>query len=72
MGQKIKINKMDHPYKIYESSLLWEVMQKALDKMINNNDIILNTSEVYVIGFLCKQLDQEKLLNTAIQHNDIS
>lgn len=51
---------MDHPYKIYESCLLWEVIQKALNETNSNNDIIFNTPKERVCNwFICMQIDKK-------------
>ena len=47
---------MNHPYKEFETSPLWSVIASALKDLVDNDDLILNTSENYVIGYLCKRV----------------
>ncbi len=58
---------MHHPYKKYEDSWLWETIKNSLAEMQKNNDIIVTTSEEYVIGYFCKKPDEEKLLNPDVR-----
>ncbi|UAY50886.1 hypothetical protein [Ferruginibacter albus] len=49
---------MEHPYKEYENSLLWATINSALNELKNNNDISINTSPEYIIGYLCKKITE--------------
>jgi hypothetical protein len=54
---------MEHPYKKYEDSLLWEQIKKSLHELEVNKDIAIKTSQYYVIGYLCQQLSENELIN---------
>ena len=56
---------MNHPYKIYENSLLWETIKRGLEELLENQDLELTTREEYVVGFLCKTIIDVNLINTA-------
>lgn len=47
---------LKHPYKEFEQTQLWELIEDALDDLIKNQDIELTTRKEYVIGYLCKTL----------------
>ena len=48
------MKKITHPYKEYEQTYLWELIDKAMDDLVKNQDIELTTRKEYVIGYLCK------------------
>ena len=48
----------NHPYKKYESLNIWRAVRHELNELIANNDIELTTAPEYVIGSLCKALDE--------------
>lgn len=47
---------LNHPYKEFEETQLWNVIENALDALVENQDIELTTKREYVIGYLCKSL----------------
>lgn len=49
---------MEHPYKDYENSRTWNVINKLIKDLVDNNDIELLTPKEYVIGYLCKGLSK--------------
>ncbi len=53
---------ISHPYKEYEKTQLWKLIDKAIDDLIKNQDIELTTRKEYVVGYLCKNL-KSKLEN---------
>ncbi|SFF87613.1 hypothetical protein [Prevotella sp. KH2C16] len=50
---------MEHPYRKYESSPRWPVIRKLIEDLEANNDLILQTPMEYIVGYLCKGLEQE-------------
>jgi|JI81BgreenRNA_FD_contig_41_2687786_length_1108_multi_1_in_0_out_0_2 hypothetical protein len=48
-----------HPYKQYENTHLWELINSAIDDLITNQDIELTTRKEYVIGYLCKVINSD-------------
>jgi len=50
---------LNHPYKEFEGTKLWELIENALDNLIENQDIELTTRKEYVIGYLCKKLNSK-------------
>ena len=47
---------MQHPYIKYEQDKTWTVVNDLINDLINNNDIELQTSIEYVVGYICKGL----------------
>lgn len=45
---------MEHPYKEYETSELWQPIRSSVEDLIENNDIELFTPIEYVVGYLVK------------------
>ena len=52
--------KSKHPYEEFENSELWNIIEKALNDLVENQDIALNTRKEYVIGFFCKNIQYNK------------
>ncbi len=50
---------MCHPYKKYESSSYWPVIRKLIEDLEDNNDLELQTPIEYIVGYICKGLEQE-------------
>lgn len=60
----------NHPYEKFENTKLWRVIEQSISDLEDNQDLKLSTVREYVIGFICKKLDEHKLLNeTAIIEN---
>ena len=47
---------MEHPYKEFESMVLWKTIDKAIGDLEENQDLELKTPREYVVGYLCKNL----------------
>jgi hypothetical protein len=63
MALKIKTNKvMNHPYVQYEDTFLWNTIKDAIGQLKTNKDIEIITNEKYIIGFLCKSLQDNGLI----------
>jgi hypothetical protein len=50
---------MIHPYVAYESTSNWKALNEAIDELVANSDLIEKTNRAYIVGFLCKALDEE-------------
>ena len=59
--KQIKINdeRNIHPYKQYENTHLWELINSAIDDLTTNQDIELTTRKEHVIGYLCKVINSD-------------
>jgi hypothetical protein len=47
---------IQHPYKRYEASPQWQILNEALDALVENGDLQETTNRVYVVGYLCQAL----------------
>lgn len=50
------MKEIKHPYQEYEQTQLWELINKAIDDLVKNQDIEITTRKEYVIGYLCKTI----------------
>jgi hypothetical protein len=56
-GRKTKTNNLlQHPYKEYEASALWQVVEQAIDSLVKNGDIEEKTHRNYIVGYICKSV----------------
>jgi len=47
---------LNHPYKSYENTDLWNTIKKGILDLVENNDLELNTPIEYIVGYLCERL----------------
>ena len=47
---------IQHPYKRFEGSPQWRVIDKAIDDLVGNDDIEERTNRAYIVGYLCHML----------------
>ncbi len=53
---------MKHPYQKFENTKLWQVIEKAISDLEENQDLKLTTLKEYVVGYICNQLTEERLV----------
>jgi hypothetical protein len=46
----------DHPYRQFESTRQWSVLDRAIGDLVENHDLSEATAHEYVVGYLCKAL----------------
>jgi|GEM_PF-1649350 hypothetical protein len=56
MKKRTDRDKDDHPYQDYESLPVWNVLNNAIEDLIQNQDILEQTKRELIVGFLCKRL----------------
>lgn len=44
---------------MYENTKLWGILEKVIDDLVENQDLIENTPREYIIGYFCKKLNEE-------------
>ena len=49
-----------NPYDKYKENPAWPVIEKALNDLVENQDIIFQTVPDYVIGYIVKKLEEAK------------
>lgn len=50
---------MSHPYKQFEKTRLWMVLEEGLAELIENDDVEEKAPSEYIIGYLCKKISDE-------------
>lgn len=58
---------MQHPYIKYEQDKTWTVVNDLINDLINNNDIELQTSIEYVVGYICKGLLDSQVIKGGVK-----
>jgi hypothetical protein len=48
-----------HPYKQYQGTLLWNLVEKAIQDLVDNSDLVEQTSRAYIVGHICKVIEDE-------------
>ena len=61
---------MKHPYAEFEKTLLWKALDTAMSDLQKNQDVVLTTTQQHVIGYLCQQLVQQRLVIAASVKKD--
>ena len=46
----------NHPYKTYEGSPIWSVVETAIADLVGNQDIEETTRREYIVGYLVQQI----------------
>lgn len=54
---------MSHPYEQFEGTPLWEAINKGIDDLVENNDIEETTRREYIVGYLCKLINESVTKN---------
>lgn len=53
----------NHPYKTLMSLYAWDVIEKTLNDLGRNQDLVLQTSKEYVIGYLLQELINAEIIS---------
>jgi len=48
--------KKNHPYRSYEKTLAWKIVDEAIDTLVDNRDLIEQTARTHIVGYVVKQL----------------
>jgi hypothetical protein len=49
-----------HPYKQFEGSVLWRVVEKEIAALVRNGDMKELTARDYIVGSICQAIAGEK------------
>ena len=52
----------NHPYIEFENTPAWATLERAIVELEENQDLKLTELHEYVVGYICKQLADKKLL----------
>ncbi|NHC39379.1 hypothetical protein G6549_05335 [Bacillus sp. MM2020_1] len=53
---------MSHPYKQFENTPLWNIINKAIAELVENDDIELKTQKEYIVGYISKLLIESNIV----------
>jgi hypothetical protein len=53
-----------HPYVDYEADPLWPLIQKGIDDLVKNQDLIEQEDRSYIVGYLCKVISNGQKART--------
>lgn len=59
--------KHDFPYKKFESTKLWRILDSGITDLVENKDLEEKTAHKYIVGYLCDVLSKSKV---SIENND--
>jgi hypothetical protein len=59
------LNNAPHPYDSFEGTFLWRAVETAIADLVANNDLTELTPRRYIIGHICKHVDE--LITTRIR-----
>ena len=49
---------MTHPYRKYENTELWKMVDQIIDDLVENQDLEETTAREYIVGYFCKHLEE--------------
>jgi hypothetical protein len=52
----------EFPYKKFQATEAWKIVDHAIEELVENKDLTETTARRYIVGFILKQLDDNKLL----------
>ncbi len=47
----------NNPYKEFEKTETWKILENAIGDLVGNGDLIEKTDRKYLVGYICKLLD---------------
>lgn len=59
----------EHPYKKFEDTPLWKVVEKAINDLEENQDLEVTTGPEYVIGYICESLAEAGVRDLRIENS---
>ena len=55
---------IQHPYKRYEATSTWKLLDKAIGDLVENGDLEETTNRLYIVGYLCQTLSSQKAISS--------
>jgi hypothetical protein len=50
----------EYPYKKFENTELWKIIDESIDNLVNNQDLEEKTIRKYIVGYLVKRIEEHK------------
>jgi hypothetical protein len=47
---------ISNPYKQYENSAAWKILDQAISDLVANQDLVEQTARTHIVGYMVKQL----------------
>ena len=57
----------DHPYKDYEKTETWKLVEKAIDSLVRNGDLVEQTPRDYIVGHITQSLLRRQLSSRKLE-----
>ena len=51
-----------HPYSEFEDTAVWTAVDKAINDLVKNGDLVEETKREYIVGYICKALVRQKCI----------
>jgi hypothetical protein len=61
-AQKTKISDEHFPYKKYEKTEAWRIVDTTISNLVANDDLKETTNRKYIVGYICRCLDDAGVL----------
>ena len=52
----------EFPDKEFQATKAWMIVDDAIERLVENKDLVETTARRYLVGFILKQLNEAKLL----------
>jgi hypothetical protein len=52
----------EFPYEKFQTTKAWNIVDDAIGQLVENKDLTETTARRYIVGFILKQLSDNKLL----------
>lgn len=63
MVLKIKTKSEQDGYDQYKKFKLWKILEKAIEDLVKNQDLVEETDRFYIVGYIMKCIDKKNLLS---------
>lgn len=61
-ARKTRISNEGFPYKKYEETEAWRIVDTTISNLVANDDLKENTNRKYIVGYICRCLDDAGVL----------
>jgi hypothetical protein len=56
--RETKAEPVGFPYEAQRGTPVWEVVDRAINNLVDNKDIVETTQRDYIVGYICKKLER--------------
>ena len=68
MNRKTRMTKLassNGPYEMHRGTPAWQLVDKAINDLVENEDIVETTRRDYIVGYICEKLERLLLKTNA-------